>query len=332
MLLPDHPRPLIMGILNVTPDSFSGDGLLTHTDYVGATVKLGLQMMEEGAAILDIGGESSRPGAEPVSAAEEIRRVVPVVKALKKIQLGENCTVPLPLREGLGEGAISNSNIQISGAPPLLTSPARGEEYHRSNLRQKFLIAVDTTKASVAEAALQAGAAMINDISALKGDPQMAATVAKHGAYLVLMHNRSKAAAVMYDAKVGGEYKEPVYGNVIEDVKRDQLAAVEEAKQSGVVADKIILDPGIGFGKNLEQNLALINHLGDLKALGYPVLVGPSRKSFIGRALDLMVDERLEGTAACVAAATLRGADIIRVHDVQFMARVAKMTALIAKV
>lgn len=281
MLLPHIPRPLIMGILNVTPDSFSGDGLLVHADYVAAAVKLGLKMAEEGAAILDVGGESSRPGAESVSIAEEIRRVVPVVEALKKA----GC---------------------------------------------KAALAVDTVKASVAEAALQAGATIINDISALAFDAQMASVVAKYNAFIVLMHNSSKANAVTRDATIGGEYVGVASDDVIEIIKHDLSLSITAAKKAGIVDDKIILDPGIGFGKTLEQNLVLINHVGELKALGYSVLVGPSRKSFIGRALDLTVDDRLEGTAACVAAAALRGADIIRVHDVQFMARVAKMTALIA--
>jgi dihydropteroate synthase len=281
MLLSNSPRPLIMGILNVTPDSFSGDGLMAQTDYVNAAVTLGLQMVEEGASILDIGGESSRPGADPVSVEEELRRVVPVVEALQKA----GC---------------------------------------------KAAIAIDTVKASVADAALQGGATIINDISALASDVQMAAVVAKHGAHIILMHNSSKSNAVTRDATIGGEYVGTSSGDILETVKRDLLVTVEKAKRAGIAAEKIILDPGVGFGKSLEQNLALVNHVGDLKKLGYPVLVGPSRKSFIGRALDLTVDARLEGTAACVAVAAMRGADIIRVHDVRFMARVAKMTRLIA--
>lgn len=279
MSLSKNMHPLVMGILNVTPDSFSGDGLMTQADHISAAVKLGLQMVEEGAAILDIGGESSRPGATPVSSDEEIRRVVPAVKTL----IAAGC---------------------------------------------KATLAIDTVKANVAEAVLQAGATMINDISALS-DPSMAAVVAKYKADIVLMHNSSKAAEIMREATIGDEYKAASFGNIIEDVKADLLKAVDKAKQAGIMADKIILDPGIGFGKNLEQNLGLINHVDDLKKLGYPVLMGPSRKSFIGRALDLTVDARLEGTAACVAAVVLRGADIIRVHDVLFMARVVRMTALI---
>lgn len=281
MLLPHVPRPLVMGIVNVTPDSFSGDGLLHAADYVAASVRQAQQMLDDGAHILDVGGESSRPGAEPVSAAEEIRRVVPVIEAL--------------IKSGIA-------------AP----------------------IAVDTIKAEVAEAALQAGATIINDISALQADARMASLVARFGAHVVLMHNASRADAVRRDATVGGEYKGAIEGDSVEVVRQDMARAADRAMQAGIAADKIMLDPGIGFGKTLEQNLALVNRADDLKRLGYPVLAGPSRKSFIGRALDLPVDSRLEGTAACVAIAALRGVDIIRVHDVQFMARVAKMAKLVA--
>jgi len=275
-------QPLIMGILNITPDSFSGDGLLAQKDYLASALDQAIRMHGEGADILDVGGESSRPGAEPVSAEEEMRRVIPVVEAIKQ---------KLP---------------------------------HVS-------IAVDTVKASVAEAALKAGATIINDISALAHDPKMAAVIADSKAYVVLMDNRSNASAVTRDAKVGGEYKASTDGDIAGLVKRDLLARAEVAKKSGIAQDKIILDPGISFGKTLEQNLALLNHIDELKKVGYPVLSGPSRKSFIGRALDLTVDERLEGTAACVAASVMRGADIIRVHDVKFMARVARMAGLIAQ-
>jgi len=281
MLLPQVPRPLVMGIVNVTPDSFSGDGLLRSADYVAASVRQAQQMLADGAHILDIGGESSRPGAEPISTAEEIRRVVPVVEVLIKVGV---------------------------------TAP----------------IAVDTIKAEVAEAALQAGATIINDISALQADACMASCVARFGAYVVLMHNASRTDAVRRDATVGGEYSGGIEGDVLEVVRQDMARAAERAVQAGIAKDKIILDPGIGFGKTLEQNLALVNRADDLKRLGYPVLAGPSRKSFIGRALDLPVDSRLEGTAACVAIAAMCGVDIIRVHDVQFMARVARMAALIA--
>lgn len=280
-------RPLIMGILNMTPDSFSGDGLLAGRDYsapataadrdILRAVAQAAQMVEEGADILDVGGESSRPGSTPVSVEEEIRRTVPVIAAI----------------------------------------------------REKFAhipIAVDTVKAAVAQAALNAGATIINDISAL-GDPPMAPLVVAHQCPVILMDNRSNPEAVTQDAKIGGEYKAAENADIVEEVKRNLLARAAAAQAAGIARDKIILDPGLGFGKTVEQNLALIRHLDRLKALGYPVLVGPSRKSFIGRVLDMPVEGRLEGTAALVAASVLNGADIIRVHDVPFMARVAKMAA-----
>ena len=271
-------RPLIMGIINITPDSFSGDGLLLHADYVSQAVAQAQQMMADGADILDIGGESSRPGSAPVSAEEEIQRVVPVIAALKK----------------------------ALGTP---------------------LIAVDTVKADVAERAIQAGASIINDISALGHDARMSEIVAHYGATVVLMHNRAAENAVSFDAKTGGQYDAPPYQDVVADVVRELEARVDFALKACVAKDKIILDPGIGFGKTPEQNLALISQLGRIKALGFPVLMAPSRKSFIGQVLDVPVDERLEGTAACVAVSVFLGADIVRVHDVKFMARVVKMAA-----
>ena len=259
--------PLVMGIVNVTPDSFSGDGVLRHDDYVMQAVKHATQMVADGADILDIGGESSRPGAAFVSIEEELRRVVPVVTALK-------------------------------GIAPL---------------------AVDTVKAEVAAQALQAGASILNDISALTHDPRMAEIVAMHSATVVLMHNR-------------GAGNTPAYQDVVADVVQDLSERAEAALAAGIARDKIILDPGIGFGKTSEQNRALIAHLDQLKALGFPVLMGVSRKSFIGATLDLPVDERLEGTAACVTACILNGADIVRVHDVRFMSRIVKMAAALKKV
>ena len=225
----------------------------------------------------DVGGESSRPESAPVPAEEEIRRVVPVIAALKK-KFGTT------------------------------------------------LLAVDTVKTEVAEQALQAGASIVNDISAL-GDARMGEVVARHGAQLILMHNRAKAASVNHDTKIGGQYEAPIYDNVVLDVAHELKVRVDVALKAGIAHNKIILDPGIGFGKTPEQNLALIAQIGIIKALGFPVLVGPSRKSFIGRVLDIAVDERLEGTAACVAVAVMEGADIVRVHDVKFMARVVKMAA-----
>jgi dihydropteroate synthase len=264
-------RPLIMGIINVTPDSFSGDGLMNDK----AAADRAACMIGEGADILDIGGESSRPGASPVSAEEEIRRAVPVIAAIRK---------------------------QFEGVP----------------------MAIDTVKATVAEAALDTGATIVNDISAL-ADPAMAKLVAAHEAYIVLMHNR--AGAAKHEARIGGEFEAPDYdGDIIDDVARDLAARIETARAAGIAPDKIIVDPGLGFGKTVEQNLALIGRLDELKEmLGASVLLGPSRKSFIGRILDAPVEDRLAGTAACVAVAVMRGADILRVHDVKEMAQVIQM-------
>lgn len=271
--------PLIMGILNVTPDSFSGDGIMCEQDFLETALKQSRQMLDDGAHILDIGGESSRPGSTPLSAEEELRRVVPVVQIIRD-QLGNN---------------------------PVLS--------------------IDTTKASVAKAALQAGADIINDVSALT-DPDMGKIIAETGCPVVLMHNRTKADAFQ-QTKTGAQYDPAHYDDVVEDVKRKISQAVDIAKKSGVLSNQIILDPGLGFGKSVEQNLALIKHIPSLKQLGFPVMMGPSRKSFIGAALDLPVDERMEGTAATVAIGAFLGADIIRVHDVKFMARVAKMATAI---
>jgi len=237
-------------------------------------------MIADGADILDIGGESSRPGSEPVSAKEEIRRVIPVITAIKN-RLGTTHVV----------------------------------------------VAVDTIKADVAEEALRAGATIINDISALRGDDRMAEVAARYGADVVLMHNRADADSVGRDAKIGGHYEAPRYGDAVADVARALQERVDAALKAGIDPGKIILDPGIGFGKTPGQNLALIAHLGRIKALGFRVLIALSRKSFIGHVLDAPVDERLEGTAACVAVSVLQGADIVRVHDVKIMARVAKMAA-----
>jgi dihydropteroate synthase len=270
-------RPLVMGIINVTPDSFSGDGVLQNNDYAAHALAQAEQMVNDGTDILDIGGESSRPGSVPVSAEEEIRRVVPLVAAIKQ-KLGN------------------------------------------------VVIAIDTVKASVAEQALQAGATIINDISAL-GDPAMGAIVANHKAKIVLMHNRSEASAVSRDAIIGGQYDAPDYAYIVDDVARELAGRVRAAQNVGITDDKIILDPGIGFGKTPQQNIALIAQLGRIVALGFPVLMGVSRKSFIGHVLGTTVDDRLEGTAACVTACVLRGAHIIRVHDIKFMARVVKMAA-----
>jgi len=284
-----------MGILNVTPDSFSGDGILAlpkeHRDYVsGASetseVEAALQQAREflsnGADILDVGGESTRPGSAPVSAEDEMGRVIPVIEAIAK-------------------------------------------EFPDA------LISIDTYKADVAEAAFKAGAQILNDVWALRADPELASVAAAFRIPVILMHNRSNPASVEVRTQLGNAYIGSTYENLMEDVKRELLVSAELAVKAGVEESHIILDPGIGFGKTREHNLELINRLDEIRALGYPVLLGPSRKSFIGFTLDLPADQRLEGTAATVAIGITRGADIIRVHDVKEMARVAKMTDAIVR-
>jgi dihydropteroate synthase len=232
---------------------------------------------EAGALFLDVGGESTRPGSQPVEAAEELRRVIPVIKALAK-------------------------------------------EFPES------LISVDTYKSSVAQEALDAGAHIVNDVWGLRADPQLRKVVARAGCPVILMHNRSNPASVEVRAQLGNAYIGAEYVDVIADVKRELMDSVKLARDAGIPDDRIILDPGIGFGKKVEHNLALINRLDEIRALGFPVLLGPSRKSFIGYTLDLPPEQRLEGTAATVAVGIVRGADIVRVHDVAPLMRVVKMT------
>jgi dihydropteroate synthase len=251
-------RTYVMGILNVTPDSFSGDGV---TDLVTAVARA-RQMEEDGADLIDIGGESTRPetwAGPGLSAAEELARVIPVVE-----------------------------RVAAALAVP---------------------ISIDTYKAEVAERALAVGANLVNDVWGLRRDPEMAATVSRAGAPVVLMHN-----------KPGGGYRD-----LIGEIAASLLESVELARAAGIREDRIILDPGIGFGKTREENLEIIRRLSELHRLGFPLLIGPSRKSFIGKTLDLPAGERLEGTAAAVALSIAGGADIVRVHDVKAMVRVARM-------
>ena len=266
----------VMGILNITPDSFSGDGLKSSTDPVQAGLRQAMQFIADGAHMLDIGGESTRPGSAPVTTEEEIARVVPVIRAIRR-----------------------ETGITLS---------------------------VDTSKARVAEAALEAGADWINDVWGLRADANMAAVAARAQAPVVIMHNRSKPAGVTLQERLGGMYHGAEYDDLLSDVTAELMASVSLAQEAGVMEENIVLDPGIGFGKTVEQNLELINRLDELCRLGYPVLLGPSRKYFIGYTLDLPPQERVEGTAAAVAVGILRGAAIIRVHDVKQMARVARMT------
>jgi dihydropteroate synthase len=275
-------RTYVMGILNVTPDSFSGDGILVKGDAIQTAVNQAKQFLEDGGDILDVGGESTRPGSQPVTADEELERVIPVIQAIHK-------------------------NFP------------------------EAIISMDTYKARVAEEAFKAGAQILNDIWALRADPELAPVAKKFNVPVILMHNRSNPASVEVRNQLGNAYIGSEYENLIEDVKRELLASVDIAKKAEIEESRIILDPGIGFGKTREHNLVLINRLDEIRALGYPVLLGPSRKSFIGFTLDLPPDQRVEGTAATIAIGIARGADIIRVHDVKKMARVAKMTDAIVR-
>lgn len=275
-------RSYVMGVLNLTPDSFSGDGLFAADNVVQASVDQAEGFLAAGASILDLGGESTRPGADPVSVQEEIDRVVPVIEAILQAQ-------------------------------------------------PDAVLSIDTSKAAVAAVALDAGAAMVNDVWAMMADPEMASVVARHGCPVVLMHNRSKPKAVVRDARLGGRYVGAVYTHLMKDVTADLDALVARAVNAGVARSQIILDPGIGFGKTITQNLALLNNLDALKRLECPILIGPSRKSFIGHVLDVEASDREEGTAAAVAIGIARGADIIRVHDVAVMARIARMTDAILR-
>lgn len=270
-------RTYVMGILNVTPDSFSGDGIIAKGNAVDFAIQQAADFLEHGADILDVGGESTRPGSAPVNAEEEMERVIPVIEALH-------------------------------------------------NKFPNAIISIDTYKASVAEAAIRAGAQIVNDVWGFRADSEIASVAARYKTPVILMHNRSNPASVEVREKLGGTYLGAEYDDLLDDVKRELLVSVEIAKNAGVGENVILLDPGIGFGKTREHNLELINRLGEIRKLGYPILLGTSRKSFIGFTLDLPPDQRVEGTAATVAVGITRGADIIRVHDVQEMARVAKMT------
>jgi dihydropteroate synthase len=248
-----------MGVLNVTPDSFSDGGTYFEADRA---IARGKQMEEEGADFIDIGGESSKPGSDPVSGDEELRRVLPVLE-----QLALEVTIPL---------------------------------------------SVDTYKSEVAKEALRVGAQVVNDISGLTFDPKMIGLVKSFDACVVIMHMKGTPKTMQLD---------PTYTDVVDEVSRFLSKQTELARNNNI--RKIIVDPGIGFGKSVHHNLELIKNLGRIAQLGYPVLLGPSRKSFIGKLLDAPIGERLEGTAAAATASILRGANIIRVHDVKEMKRVA---------
>ena len=269
-------RFYIMGILNLTADSFSGDGLLRQTDPLEAALAQAQQFAADGADILDLGAESTRPGATPVSADEECTRLLPVLTRLK---------------------------AELPG----------------------MLFSVDTYKAAVAEAALESGAQIINDIWGFKADEQMGAVVARFGAIAVLMHNGRTLAQTEINPTLGGRDVSVHSDNIIRKVIEGLRQSVTIAHAAGLQDDQIILDPGIGFGKGTEQNLRLLKELDQLKELGYPLLLGVSRKSFIGYKLNLPPEERLEGSLAANAYGMLHGADIVRVHDVRQTVRVARM-------
>ncbi|WP_442602069.1 dihydropteroate synthase [Paenibacillus sp. KN14-4R] len=256
-------RTLIMGILNVTPDSFSDGGSYVTVE---TALKRAKEMIAEGADIIDIGGESTRPGSEEVGQEEELRRVIPVIQAIS-----------------------SELSVPIS---------------------------IDTYKAEVADQALHAGAAIINDVWGFKRDPLMATVAAKHRCPVILMHNREQIDYVDY----------------LQDVAKDLLESIAIAHAAGVDDNQIILDPGIGFAKTQEQNLLLMNHLQDLTRLGYPILLGTSRKRMIRNTLGgLPPEDVVEGTAATVALGIAQGCDVMRVHDVKAMKRVAVMTDAIVR-
>ena len=260
-------RTFVMGILNVTPDSFSGDGLLAVPgDPVEAAVAAGRRMVDEGADILDIGGESTRPGHDPVGLDEERGRVVPIVAALR---------------------------AALPGTP----------------------LSIDTTKPAVAEAALAAGADLVNDVWGVGDDDALARLAADHGVPLVVMHNRA----------------EPRYTTLLPEVIADLQRAIERALRIGVRWDDLIVDPGFGFGKTAEQNLALLRGIGELRMLGRPILLGTSRKSTLGRVLDLPATERLEATLATTALAIAAGVDVVRVHDVRANLRAARISDAVVR-
>ena len=260
-------RTYVMGILNVTPDSFSGDGLGAD---IGSTLSRAMEFEQSGADIIDIGGESTRPpslygASQPVSEDEELSRVIPVIEYL-----------------------INEIDIPIS---------------------------IDSYKAKVTDEAITAGASMANDVCALRGDPEMAKTIAAAGVPVVLMHNQ----------------RQPCYGDVVRDVVEGLQERVVEAIGAGISPSNVIIDPGIGFGKTVAHNLELLRRLNEFHSIPHPLLIGTSRKSLVGRILDLPVNDRIEGTAATVSLSIAGGADIVRVHDVKQMSRVARMADAVVR-
>ncbi len=255
-------RTFIMGIINVTPDSFSGDGLAGRLDSI---VSLAREMVTAGADLIDVGGESTRPGHVPITAEEELRRVLPAVEALA----------------------------------PAIDVP----------------ISIDTSKAVVAEFALRAGARIVNDVRGFTYDPELALVAARSGAPVIIMHDRKISDA----------------DRLIPDITRELCRRIEHALASGIPWEHIIIDPGFGFGKTPGLNLLLLRRMHELTAIGRPILAGTSRKSMIGKVLGSDPQDRIEGTAATVALAIANGADVVRVHDVAAMARVARMTDAVVR-
>ncbi|UCG00240.1 MAG: dihydropteroate synthase [Spirochaetaceae bacterium] len=256
-------RPYVMGILNCTPDSFYPGSRVTSVDQA---VQRAMSMIEAGADILDVGGESTRPGSETVETAEEIRRVVPVIEKIKE--------------------------------------------------RWPVLLSIDTRKAEVADKALEAGADLVNDISALRDNPALAECIAARDVPVILMHMRGEPKNMQ---------ENPFYDDVVAEILEELIRSVDFARSCGISERRIIVDPGIGFGKRLQDNLTILRNLPDLCSLGYPVAIGLSRKSFIGMVLDKPVDERLIGTVAANMMALMNGADILRVHDVAEAVDTVKM-------
>ena len=267
--VPVGEKTLVMGILNVTPDSFSDGGLYAEPERA---VEHAVEMIKAGADIIDVGGESTRPGADPVSAEEERRRVLPVIQALRR--------------------------------------------------RSDVLISIDTYKAEVACAALDAGADIVNDISGLGFDEEMPGVVASTGAGLVLMHIRGTPRTMQQN---------PVYQDVVNEIGEIFAERLAKAEKAGISPEQVVLDPGIGFGKKLQHNLEILRRLKEFRRFERPILIGPSRKSFIGAILDLPPDQRLEGTAAAVAVGIANGADVVRVHDVREMVRVVRVADAIVR-
>ena len=263
---PTSAKTQIMAVVNLTPDSFSGDGLLAKGASIQQAIDYAQELVAQGANIIDIGGESSRPGAKPVSKKEEIKRTIPVIKKLSK--------------------------------------------------RIKVPISVDTYKPEVARQALDSGASIVNDITGLR-NPRMIEVIAKSKARVIIMHMKGTPRNMQ---------KNPQYESLMDEIIEYLAAAIKRAQDSGIDKKRIIVDPGIGFGKTVEHNLEILRNLKELKILSCPILVGPSRKSFIGKILELPPQERLSGTLASLVVAVMNGANIVRVHDVKFAAQALRIT------